>query len=254
MIDFKDVTFIIPIKFDSEDRKQNFKITINHLLNNFETNIIVMESDIKSNKDFIDSITKKIDYIFDQNETGIFHRTKMLNHMTKKCNTDIVVNYDIDVIFKIDQYIESRKKIKDGCGFCFPYEGKFYDIKENYFPNIEKNQFDLIDLNKCTLFNPNSLGGALFFDKNVYKKIGFENQNFISWGYEDWERVTRINKMGLNICRSKGVLYHLTHKRDHNSNETNPNYLNNQREFNKITNMNKEQLSKEILNWSWIKN
>ena len=51
MIDFRDVTFIIPIRFDSEDRKRNFKITIGFLEKTFDTNIIVMESDKESNEE-----------------------------------------------------------------------------------------------------------------------------------------------------------------------------------------------------------
>ena len=48
MENFKDVTFIIPVRFDSEDRRRNFKICIDYLLNNFDTNIIVLESDTEN--------------------------------------------------------------------------------------------------------------------------------------------------------------------------------------------------------------
>lgn len=252
MIDFKDVTFIIPIKFDSEDRKNNFKITINYLLKNFDTNIIVMESDKISNEEFIKSISDKIIYFFEKNETNLFHRTKLLNYMTKMSKTNIIVNYDIDVIFKLEQYIESRNKLLHNCDFCFPYSGKFYDIKKEFFNFIENNDFNSIDLNRCTLFNPNSVGGAIFFNKDVYEKIGLENENFVSWGHEDWERIIRIQKMGYNLCRVYGILYHLTHFRDYNGSSSNPHYSKNEQEFNKVNLMNKEQLSEYISTWRWI--
>ena len=65
MIDFKDVTFIIPIRFDSEDRKRNFKITIGFLEKTFDTNIIVMESDKESNEEFVKSVSNKVLYLFE---------------------------------------------------------------------------------------------------------------------------------------------------------------------------------------------
>ena len=253
MIDFKDVTFIIPVNFDSEDRKKNFEISINFLLRNFNTNIIVMESSPNSNEDFVKSISDKITYIFDKNDSNVFHRTKLLNNMTKLSTTNIIVNYDVDVVFKVEQYVDSRNKILNGYDFCFPYGGKFYDIKKEFFSLVEKDNLDSIDLNQCTLFNPNSVGGALFFNKEKYTEIGLENENFISWGHEDWERVVRIEKMGLKICRVDGNLYHLTHFRSQNSSSQNPYYNQNGNEFNKVRFMSDVLLKEYIKTWGWVK-
>jgi predicted glycosyltransferase involved in capsule biosynthesis len=252
MIDFKDVTFIIPIRFDSEDRKRNFKITIGFLEKTFDTNIIVMESDKESNEEFVKSVSNKVLYLFEQTEDTLFHRTRMLNVMTKMSKTNFVVNYDIDVLFKPEQYVASRFALNTGIDFAFPYSGKFYDIPPKYFQNVESNNFDTINLNECTLFNPNSLGGAIFFNKDAYTKIGLENENFISWGHEDWERIGRIEKMGYGIYRVDGVLYHLTHHRTHNSSGSNPMYAHNGNEYNRIMSMNKEQLTEHIKTWNWI--
>lgn len=110
MIDFKDVTFIVPVRFDSEDRRNNFKTSMNYLLRNFDTNIIVLDSDKKSNEEFVKSVSEKIKYIFEENDEKLFHRTRLLNDMTKLAKTEIVVNYDVDVIFPVAQYIDARKK------------------------------------------------------------------------------------------------------------------------------------------------
>ena len=251
MIDFKDVTFIIPIRFDSEDRKRNFKITINFLEKNFDTNIIIMESDKSSNEEFVRSISNKLEYIFEKDESNLFHRTRLLNIMTKMSKTNIVVNYDIDVLFTLDQYVTSKTLLNNGADFVFPYSGKFYDVNPKYFINLGNNEFDKVDLNNCKLFNSNSVGGTLFFKKDSYEKIGLENENFISWGYEDWERVGRIKKMGYEVHRVDGVLYHLTHFRTHNSGGSNPMYRNNESEFNKIMSMDKQQLDDYIKSWDW---
>ena len=82
--------------------------------------------------------------------------------------------------------------------------------------------------------------------------MGLENENFISWGYEDWERIRRVEKLGGTIGRVKGVLYHLTHNRNSNSSSSNPFYQFNGQEYNKIKSMDKEKLQKHISDWSWI--
>lgn len=251
-IDLKDVTFIIPIRFDSEDRKRNFKVTISFLEKYFDTNIIVMESDIISNEEFVREISKDLTYIFEQTDSLLFHRTKLLNEMTKMSTTDIVVNYDIDVLFTVGQYVACRDALKSNFHFIFPYGGEFYDIPSHYFDKISENKFHEIDLKNCKLFNKNSVGGAMFFNKNEYQKIGLENQKFISWGHEDWERIVRIEKMGYQIPRVGGVLYHLTHRRTHNSNEANPKYRENGMEFDRVNRMNKQDLQEYINSWDWL--
>jgi predicted glycosyltransferase involved in capsule biosynthesis len=252
MIDFKDVTFIVPIRFDSEDRRNNFKISMNYLLRNFDTNIIVLDSDKESNEDFVKSISEKIKYVFEKNGEKLFHRTRLLNDMTKIAKTEIIVNYDVDVVFPIEQYIESKKKIEEGCTMCFPYAGKFYDIPRKFFDLVGGDKLSEIPLNQCTLFNPNSVGGAFFFHKSRYQEIGWENENFVSWGHEDWERIHRIQFLGYELCRTEGVLYHLTHSRTFNSSGSNPYYNFNGQEIQRIKRLNKEQLLNEIKKWEWI--
>lgn len=253
MIDFKDVTFIVPIRFDSQDRKDNFKLSMNYLLNNFDTNIIVLESDKESNEEFVKSVSERIKYLFEKNDEKLFHRTRLLNDMTKIAETEIIVNYDVDVIFPIEQYLESRKKIKEGCTMCFPYAGKFYDVPKKFFNKITENNLNEIQLNECILFNPNSVGGAIFFHKERYREVGWENENFVSWGHEDWERIHRVQFLGYQLCRTEGVLYHLTHSRTHNSNDRNPFYNFNGQEIQRIKSLPKEKLLEEINKWSWIK-
>jgi len=251
MIDFKDVTFIIPVRFDSQDRRDNFKTSIEYLLRNFDTNIIVLESDSVSNEGFVKSVSNEVRYVFEENGEKLFHRTKLLNDMTKMANTNIIVNYDVDVIFKVVEYVTSRQRILDGSTICFPYAGKFYDIPKRFFDKVQNDELESIPLDQCTLFNPNSVGGAFFFDKTKYGEIGWENEDFVSWGHEDFERVVRVKKMGHVESRTDGVLYHLTHSRTHNSSDQNPFFKFNGQEFHRINNMGKEELTNHIKTWTW---
>jgi len=250
-IDLKDVTFIIPIKIDSEDRLVNYNIIINHLTNLFDTNIIVCESDEISNENVL-NIHEDIKYVFHENKEKYFHRTKILNLMTKLSKTKIVCNYDTDVIFSEQQYLSSVKKIKEGCTIVFPYSGKFMNVPNNLFNLIKENKFDGIYEKDLELAHPNSVGGAFFFEKDKYFKIGLENENFISWGFEDNERVSRVIKLGEKMCRVPGLLYHLNHERGVNSVPENPFYKKNMLEFNKINSMSKLDLENYIKKWSWV--
>jgi predicted glycosyltransferase involved in capsule biosynthesis len=252
MIDFKDVTFIVPVRFDSEDRRRNFRTSMGYILRNFDTNIIVLESDGESNEDFVKSVSDKIKYVFEKNDDKLFHRTRLLNDMTKMAETNIVVNYDVDVIFPVEQYIQSKKKIKEGCTICYPYDGKFYDVPRHFFEHVNNDTLPKIPLNQCTLFNPNSVGGAIFFNKSIYTSMGLENENFVSWGYEDWERIRRVEKLEGSVCRTNGVLYHLTHSRSHNSSGSNPFYKFNGDEYARIKSMNKTEIENHIKTWAWV--
>lgn len=250
MIDLKDVTFIIPILIDSDDRINNYNIVIDYLLKNFDTNIIVCESDKESHEE----ILKKdgVEYMFVKNE-GLFHRTKLLNIMTKKAKTNIIVNYDIDVIFNIRQYVEARDAIKSGdFDICYPYGGNFVNIRKYYFQQIKDNNLDGIDLDQCEISNPNSYGGAIFFNKEKYIQAGLENERFISWGFEDNERIERLVKLDFKLARIQGQLYHLDHERKINSTPEQPNYNDNINEYMKVAKMTKNELINYIKTWGWI--
>jgi predicted glycosyltransferase involved in capsule biosynthesis len=252
MIDLKDVTFIIPLLIDSEDRINNYNIVIDYLLKNFDTNIIVCESDKESHEDLLKR--DGVNYMFVKND-DLFHRTRLLNIMTKKAKTDIIVNYDIDVVFKIGQYVDARNAIKSGdFDICYPYGGNFMNVRKYYFNHIKENNLDGIDLDQCEMANPNSLGGAFFFNKQKYIEAGLENENFVSWGFEDNERITRLSILGYRLSRINGVLYHLDHERTVNSGPEQPNYNNNMNEYGEILKMTKDELKKYIKSWDWVMN
>jgi hypothetical protein len=251
MINLKEVTFIIPIKIDSEDRLNNYKMIINHLTTLFDTNIIVCESDKESHESVL-SIHDDIEYMFVKSDSEFFHRTKLLNLMTKKAGTNIVCNYDTDVLFPEIQYILAVNKIKEGCTLVFPYGGKFMDVPKRLFPLLRDNKFDEIYESDMDLAHPSSLGGAFFFDKIKYSEAGLENENFMSWGFEDNERISRLRKLNHTVCRTGGLLFHLNHERTINSVPEHPFYNQNMLEYNKINSLSKTQLEGYIKTWNWV--
>ena len=121
MIDLSNVTFIIPLRIDSDDRLRNIILSVSFLLNVFDCKLIVKESDEISKFNtwafpLIESITdtKNLTYIFEENYDEHFHRTKILNEMIMQTTTEIVVNYDSDIILPIQSYVKAKEMLDSG--------------------------------------------------------------------------------------------------------------------------------------------
>jgi len=255
MIDLNDVTFLIPIRIDSEERRENLDIILNYLVSKFNTHIILLEDD-KEQKYYIKKSYKNIKYIFHKNNDFIFYRTKLLNVLCRQAATPIIVNYDTDVLLHEDQYVLSAELIRNKiCDLCYPYNGYFYDVPRQLVPDILCSlSMKGININDCILLDTESYGGCVFFNKVSYIKGGMSNEKFISWGPEDREIYIRFSKLNYQVKRIDGVLYHLSHNRGINSCEENPFFQQNYFEYQVINLMNKEDLEyyiKEL--WGWIK-
>ena len=130
MIDLKSTTFIIPIRIESEDRMRNVITILCYLLKNFDAKVILKEVDTESVfknevlpqiKDYLGNDITNLTHLFEESDDSVFYRMKVLNEMISIANTDIIVNYDCDVLFKKDTYIKSVKMIEDGCDLVYPY-------------------------------------------------------------------------------------------------------------------------------------
>jgi predicted glycosyltransferase involved in capsule biosynthesis len=241
LIDLTNITFTIPVKIDQPDRLSNVKMVVEYLRKHFDTNIIIGEAD---HDPLLESYAKKHDcqyYHFISEHEPLIHRTKLLNDMYKMATTDYVANYDADVILPIDNYIKAYGLLKQH-DVVYPYGGDFYFLDKK-----EKRQFEdgeeLSSFTNVEHIHRNSFGGCLFMNKDKYLSIGGENENFISWGPEDRERITRITKMGLKVTRIPGTLYHLYHNVSINSRIPHKHTDTNRIELQKISLMTKSELT-----------
>lgn len=286
MIDLSNVTFIIPLRIDSDDRLRNIILSTSFLLNVFDCKVIIKESDEMSKfnawaKPLIESIsdTKNLTYIFEENGEDHFHRTRLLNEMILETTTEIVVNYDSDVILPVSSYVKSKKMLDSGeYQIVYPYkfgekgERKvFLNTKiedENDLNNILKfplvkkfiSNFDPEVLNESYAYaqNVNGTGWAeygmvQFFSTQVYKDGYLENENFIAYAPEDVERHHRWNIFGYKIGRVDNYAYHLEHKRTHNSWFNNPFMKKNNELWDYLKNLSKEELIEYYKNQDYVK-
>lgn len=276
-IDLSDVTFLVPIRIDSSDRLRNIFLSVSYLLKNFETNIIVKESDSESlfNKYLKRFFDGKITYVFEKNDNSHFHRTRIINDMVMDSKTKFVCNYDADIILPIETYIKAKFMLESGYDVVYPYrygvrgekKVNFVD-NDNFFNNVDllpeqefaKNNFNIDILEKYFFYDRNALGEGFanygmcqFFDRNVYINGFLENENFISYAPEDKERFYRFSTLGYNIGRIDESAYHMEHSRNHNSSNSNPYMNHNLYLWENLKKLNKQQIIDYYRNQEYYK-
>lgn len=240
-IDLRDCTFITAVKIDSPDREFNFLRVIQYLCDNFATNIFIKESATYSRISeiigFIDRKECTITFEFEKNETGVFHRTRLLNEMLTKVKTEVCVNYDIDVFMEPNAYVIARDKIiKENFDLVYPFALGEDIQKQVTVPEHIKNNYQ-----GQSLFNPewqkpwqSYCGHVQFFKTDSYISGGMENEEFISYGPEDRERCERFQRLGYKVIWAHACVYHIEHSRDSNSSPSNPHFGGNEGLMTKI--------------------
>ena len=217
----KDVTFVVPLRIDSTERKENIDTLIRYTFNHFETNFIVLEAD-PERRYFPETEPKGFRYEFIEDKNEVFHRTKCINRLISMSGVSIVTVWDADAISPPEQIIDVVGKIRsDKAVLGFPYDGRFYScdkINSEVFKRLLNIEILLGRTPVMNLMHGyHSVGGAFIVHKNKYLEAGGENENFYGWGPEDTERVKRLEIIGKPIYYSQGTLFHLWHPMGKNS-------------------------------------
>ncbi len=257
-IDLKDCCFIIPVAYDSEDRKENLDLLLEITKRMFDTNIYVYEQGQDCHFSYVGEKVNK--YLFSSYK-NIFHRTKMLNDMTKATPESVkyIFNWDADVLIAPFQILETANLLRAGADMAYPYEWAFARIpRATWFVKIrDHNDIGMVGDTRFSGMHESdavSLGGAVAFNKESFIKGGMENENFISYGAEDRERYIRFKKLGYRIERALGPMYHINHWVGINSCADNPYMAQNDAEEARIKSFSKEALLNYIETWPWNKN
>lgn len=222
LINFSDLTILIPVRLDTIDRLENTLAVTQFLLSNFETKICVSEYSAYNNGLLEKLLNKKVQHTFHEDHNPILYRTKFLNQMIRAVETPYVAVWDTDVIVHGDQIIKSVELLRNGeADFVYPYEKQFLDtspiLRKLYF---EKRKIEILEQNTKKMkdmYSPNPVGGAFLADLKAYIEAGSENEDFYGWGMEDGERFCRWENLGYRIKRVPGPLFHLSHGRGINS-------------------------------------
>lgn len=257
-IDLSDVCFTIPVRYDHEDRKENLDLCIAILRKNFDCEIIVHEQGEESpHFEYLISEGRVDKYSF-ASHGGLFHRTKMLNDMARQTEKPIIFNWDADVIIAPFQILEAVNLIRLGADMVYPYKWAFARMPRlQWFVKIR--DYEDIGMVGSTKFNGmnssdvTSYGGAVAFNKASFIEGGMENENFISFGPEDSERLVRFRILNYTIQRTRGgCLYHLDHFVGPDSSKKNKHFDHNHAEYDRIEMMSKDELRDYVKTWPWL--
>ena len=230
MIDLKSCTFIIPVRIESEDRIRNIITVLCYLLDNFDAKVILKEVDqepifeeelLPQITEYVGDSIKNLTHVFEQSDDPVFYRMQILNEMIDMADTSVIANYDGDVLFKPETYVNSVKMIEDGYDIVYPYG--FGEYQKQVFADDElvseflSNDCDFSILDSKSRMYDAQYGHVQFLNRKSYIEAGMENENFRGSSPEDKERHYRFEKMGYKVGRIDDQVYHLEHSRGNNS-------------------------------------
>jgi hypothetical protein len=270
------MTFVTHLRYDNPDRIQNLNTIINYYGSNIKNcKFIFIEDDKEHNKvfDSVKFIKGSTKFSFVENNST-YYRTRALNIGMKMATHDVVVSLDTDCIVPIKSMMDCYEALMGDATVAWPYNGYFVDVGEPLRSEIINSSFnhgDILNrldgkytmpltsvykqfLVRCTSKDHLGTGGIVMFNKKRFLSIGGYNENFIGWGCEDNEIVSRVDILGHKKFRDtdvQSICFHLYHRSAERA--ENPFFDKNSVEWHKIKAMNKEQLLEYIKSWHWLK-
>lgn len=225
----KDATFIIPLRIDSSDRVRNIITTVGFLLKTFDSKVIVKEVDstplfseyaLPQITEYLDGCVDNLLYEFEKSDDTVFYRMQIINEMLSKVETDIVFNYDCDVLLQEETYLKASQMIRDGYDIVYPYGFGNYQKQVHANDEVVSDFLNELDFNvldsKSNIFDA-QYGHVQVLSTKSYFDAGMENENFKGSSPEDKERFYRFSTLGYNVGRIDDFVYHLEHSRGANS-------------------------------------
>tara|TARA_Y100000004_G_scaffold50510_1_gene55655 strand:- start:1721 stop:2533 length:813 start_codon:yes stop_codon:yes gene_type:complete len=252
----KDLTYILPVRIESEDRLKNVITSVSFLLKHIpEAKVLVKEVDTRSNfkfralpkiKEIVGDVSN-LKHIFEESSDPFFHKTKILNDLILAADTKILCSHDVDVVYPKHSHEASYKAIEDGeCDVVYPYGCGVYQYQVDYpielFEKFVEKNHDLFVLEDNCRMESSTIGWTQFYSKDAVVKGGMWNENFISWGAEDCEFYFRFNILGFKVGRLNNALWHFEHERTQNSHYHNPKFRENHELWQRLRNCTRDQV------------
>jgi hypothetical protein len=262
-----NLTFLMPCRIESEDRLKNVITSISYITYHFpQCPIIVKENDKESvfqNKalpiiqKIFGDIPSNLYHIFEQSDNQFFYKTRILNDLLLASKTEVVYNYDVDVVYPVSSYVTAYNMIKSGFDAVYPYGCGVYQWAVDYpvplFDSFIQSKFDLNILQPNCRLQPSVMGWGQMIKRQVYIDSYMWNENFISWGAEDCEYYYRLQALGYNVGRVNDMVYHFDHSRTFNSHYHNPKFMDNHNLWQTIRNWDKDAIIRYYENQNYVK-
>jgi hypothetical protein len=252
--DLTDVTFCIPLRVDSPERMRNLAVVLEYLTANLDTRISLLEDGPRRLAPrYLPGLLSRVAYVYRPNESPLFARARLANIMAGQAETPMIVLHDTDVLASPGQYEACARLIRSGrADLASPFSGMCLDVPQEAAAGIQTSRsLEGVDPEACGRL-PHAPGGVVFFDREVFFQGGMENENFVSYGFLDDERLIRFTRLGYRLVRLDGVLHHLSHPRGVNSSlHLNPHKDRNAAEARRVRAMTPKELREYVDSWPW---
>jgi hypothetical protein len=225
-----DLRVVLAFRKDSTARLENLNTVLRYLVRLLPgAEILIFEDSAEPSLQHV-SKHPGARHVWRRN-TGIFHRTRLLNHAMLDPNAPaLVAAWDCDVLACPAGLALALSELRAGAGMALPYDGRFIDLRGDArqslvtasdtawlpgapYPSYRPWLSFLRSGSVCE--NVSALGGAVLFRREVLSAAGGYHEGFRSWGYEDIELAHRMTALGHPPRRAQGwPLFHLSHPRD----------------------------------------
>lgn len=254
-----DFTFLIYFQYDHQHRLENLELVLADINNHYDTSIIILETgpEFKLKHKGLTLNNTNVSLRYERTTADQpMHRTHWINEMARMAKTKYLFIYDTDVFFPRKQIIETKHILQAGhVDMAYPYSGVFIRLdRGRYYPQLQAQPDSNILAGIAPASNEvgvESFGGAYAMSKETFWRYGGENEHFISFGPEDYERAERAKKLGLRIGRANGPLYHLNHWVGTDSTTENPYYKRNMDEYSRVHKCSIETLKAYVQSFPW---
>lgn len=253
-----ELTILLTCRIDFAARYQNVIACLRYYSINTDAKIMLLEADKEPQLEkTVKAHFPDVKYIFVKDDSEVFHRTHYINEQFRLTETANAACIDVDTIVPIAQLKAANEALlNDGHTMVLPYDGRFLlmsDFRSNLFrQSAQIGAFESDPGNQRLMFGYISVGGAYLCNVKKYKECGWENEHFIGWGPEDYERFLRLEILGRKPLQIPGVIYHLNHPRGGNSgNHFEQVILATKREYCKVCAMMPDELRAYIDSWPW---
>ena len=247
----KDVTLIVPYRFDTPARKRNFEIVTSYFGYSDLTLLPVEQSGSKIPSE---PSSQHLLYYTLNNPQAPFHKTRLINQGLAHVKTPVVGVLDTDVLCDIRSVqVAAEALIAGHADLIYPYDGTFLEVPEVHVDSFARRWAAGYRSDPRTVtVAQDSVGGLFLTSTARFRELGGANERFVSWGPEDQEIALRYARVGAAIARLPGSLWHLEHPRSLDSGPNHPDYLDNVRQWTRLLDLDTSaEWAAEIEGFPW---
>ncbi len=211
--DLKDVSFLIPAKVDSEEKKRNILIIIKYLQKYFDTNIIILEINDKQKID-PKELPASVAYLHKKNQQKKYNKVKSCQELWCRCQTPIISLFSTDVVLPVDQMIAAVEAARQGHMLISPFSEPFFKV-DQLFKEIFGRLLDpkVLELNrgKFNKETKQSQEKVFFMKKEMFLNMNSEEVYSSKKGNRELDMTKRFKNLSAKTRPISGPVFRLWH-------------------------------------------